>query len=87
MGPNSRRPLPLPRPPRAVWLVPGLVCGVVGTGLLYEGATAVRLLDLAIGAPLFALGLLVVGWPFVLAMAHVSQAGQRRRARRRSSRL
>ena len=83
MGTNSRRPLPLPAPPRAILLVPGLVCGVAGTGLLYDGATAARLIDLAIGAPLFALGLLAVGWPFVLAMANVSQFGRPRSARRR----
>lgn len=83
MGENSRRPLPLPQPPRAIVLVPGLVCGVTGTGLLYEGATTARLIDLAIGAPLFGLGLLAVGWPFVLAMAHISQAKELRRAERR----
>lgn len=82
MGTNSRRPLPLPQPPRVFPLLGGLAAGVIGTGLLYEGATGARLVDLLIGAPLFALGLIAVGWPFVLAMAHVSEAGRRRRAGR-----
>lgn len=78
------RRLPMPSPPRARILVPALLSGVIGTGLLYSGATAGRLADLLAGVPLFALGLWAVGWPFVLSTALLSE--RRRRGRRREPR-
>jgi hypothetical protein len=74
---GGRRTLPIPRPPSALRLVPTLVAGILGTGLLYQGATGGRLVDLLAGVPLFALGLWGAGWPFVLSMALVASRPRR----------
>ena len=71
----NRRP-PLPPPLRPWRVLPALAAGVVGTGLMYQAATAGGGGRLAVGASLFGLGLLFAGYPFVLASAW------RRRARR-----
>lgn len=78
---GERRRLPLPVAPRAVVIVPALVAGVLGTGLLYSGATLGSLRDLIIGAPLFGVGLWAVGWPFVLSTALVSERRRQRKIR------
>jgi hypothetical protein len=82
---GPRRALPIPQPPTALRLIPSLVAGILGTGLLYQGATGGRLVDLLTGVPLFALGLWGGGWPFVLSMALVASQprGGGREARRR----
>lgn len=58
---------PMPPPPRPLWLMVGLAAGVLGTSLLYEGATEGDLARLLLGVPLFGLGLWLAGRPFVLA--------------------
>lgn len=69
---------PVPTPPRAIVLLPALVAGILGTGLLYQGATTGSLIDLVVGAPLFGVGLLGAGRPFVWSMALVDAARRRR---------
>lgn len=60
-------------------MVPSLLAGVVGTGLLYDAATGGGLGRLAAGAVLFAAGLAGAGYPFVLAVTW------RRRAHRNAA--
>lgn len=78
---SERGRLPLPAPPRARLVVPALAAGVVGTGLLYSGATGGGLAEILWGMPLFAFGLAAAGWPFVLSTALLSERrhGPRRR--------
>ncbi len=64
---QGRRPPPLPQPLRPRILVPAMALGVIGTGLLYRAATGGGLVDLLVGAALFATGLRLAGRPFVLA--------------------
>lgn len=67
-GRNTPRPRPpLPPPLRPARVVPGLVAGVAGTGLLYRAATGAGVWHLFAGAALFAVGLALAGYPFVLA--------------------
>lgn len=82
MPEEIRRRLPVPPPPRPLVVVTGLVAGVIGTGLLYSGATSGILVDLVIGVPLFGLALWIVGWPFVLSTALLSEAAGRKRRER-----
>lgn len=57
-------------PPLRLWLIlPALLVGVLGTGLLYRAATLGSFPDLIVGGVLFAFGLRVAGRPFVLASA------------------
>ncbi len=79
MSAGTRRP-PLPPPLRAWRVLPGLLAGVVGTGLLFQAATGGGLGPLVAGAPLFGLGLAVAGYPFVLATAWRSRARAAARA-------
>lgn len=70
----------LPAPPTARRLVPALLSGIVGTGLLYSAAAKGSLMDLLFGAVLFGAGLRYAGWPFVMAFALIKEDGRRKRS-------
>jgi len=78
-GEESRRALPQLRRPKGAVVAGGLASGVLGTGLLYTAATGGTLVDLLLGAVLFGTGLWLVGWPFVVATAHLSDSRSRKK--------
>lgn len=72
----------LPKPPTVRRLLPALLSGVIGTGLLYTAASKGSLTDLIVGALLFGVGLRYAGWPFVLSFALLKEQGRRERGKR-----
>lgn len=84
--PDARPLPPLPAPLRPWCVVPAVAAGVAGTGLLYESATRGGAVRLIAGGVLFAIGLALAGYPFVLASAWQRRARRNARARAPSGR-